>query len=183
VNTPILTSPDERFQAYSEIEARQPDSKFETCENTATLYISALGSPFKAMYTLRHASPEDPTLGSLGPAGWSSDNRWLFVESGWWYYGSDCCGIGVVLYDAVSNKIVEPDILGAVLRKTGNGCDVGYQGFVGFSADNQIILSIGYSKDGEGGEVSCGTGSADWLFDPVTNEARPGAGPPVRSRK
>lgn len=173
VKTPILTSPDQRSRVYAEIEARQLANEFETCENTATLHLSVAGGPFQPVFTQAKPSPLDPTMGSLGPAAWSSDSRWLFIERGMWNYSSDCCGNGYLLYDAKSERFLEPDILGAISRRAGKQCGVAYQGFVGFSADNQVILNIGFYRDTVDGEVSCGVGSADWLFDPVTNRARP----------
>lgn len=181
--TPVLASPDQRLRAYTEIEAKLDTRAPETCENTATLYLSVSGAPFKAVFVQSAASPENRTMSSLGPAAWSGDSRWLFIERGLWNYYSDCCGYDFLLYDAASQKIVEPDILGAVLRKTRKLCGVGYGGFVGFNAENQIILRIEYWRDGEAGQVSCGVGSADWLFDPITNNARLRTNRPERNRK
>jgi hypothetical protein len=181
--TPVLASPDQRLRAYAEIEAKLDTRTPETCENTATLYLSVSGAPFKAVFVQSAASPENRTMSSLGPAAWSADSRWLFIERGLWNYSSDCCGYDFLLYDAATQKFVKPDPLGAVLRKTNRLCGVDYGGFVGFNEENQIILRIAYWEDSLDGEVSCGVGSAEWLFDPITNNARLRTNRPERNRK
>lgn len=183
MKTPVLASPDQRIRAYAENEARQDSRSPESCENTATLYVSVSGSPFTPVFVQRVASPEDPTMSSLGPAAWSGDSRWLFIERSLWSYASDCCGYDALLYDAATQRIVEPNIFGAVQRAAGKQCNVGYSGFLGFNAENQLIVRISYWQDTEAGEVSCGVGSADWLFDPVTNKARLRTSRPERGQK
>jgi hypothetical protein len=90
MKTPVLASPDQRNRAYAENEARH-DSRFpESCENTATLYVSVSGAPFRPVYTQSKASPANMNAGSLGPATWSGNSRWLFIEQAVLSYGSDC---------------------------------------------------------------------------------------------
>jgi hypothetical protein len=183
MKTPVLASPDQRNRAYAENEARH-DSRFpESCENTATLYVSVSGAPFRPVFTQSKASPENMNAGSLGPAAWSGNSRWLFIEQAVLSYGSDCCGYDFLLYDAATQRIVQPDIFDAVQRIAGKQCDPMYAGFLGFNAKNQLIVRINYWRDFYENGVSCGPGSADWLFDPVTNKARLRTSRPERSRK
>lgn|GEM_PF-2528050 len=172
ITTPVVTSPDYLHRAYARVEARNEGLEPDSCDNTAVLYVSDNGEPFRPVYTQHANAPDEANMGSLGPAGWSADSRWLFVERSEWRHASDCCGWDVMLYDAKLRRTVDPPVFQAIERRTGKRCLLDYAGFLGFDDANRMILRIRHWQYGRTGEEPCGLDAATWFFDPVTNKAQ-----------
>jgi hypothetical protein len=163
--TPVLISPNQAYRAYAEIQARSV--AVGQCENRAELFISVQGSPFKSVFT-QAASQQNGAATSLGPVAWSPNSRWLVVERGLWFYGSDAGGNGVLLYDTQSGKVTTPEIEIAIQNRLGKRCVLRY-GITGFDAQNRVKLQVADWIDELDGPLSdCIHGEAEWLLDPIT---------------
>jgi hypothetical protein len=170
VQTPTLTSPNGKYRARAEIDA-QADPVAE-CANTVRLLVSANGLPERAVFT-QGPSLTDGSANSLGPVAWSRDSRWLAVEFDYWFYGSDAVSMGLLLYDSQSDRASTPDPLLPIERALGKGCTVQLRSVVGFEAQGRLRLRIADARDELGEGSHCIRGTADWLYDPVTQGAVP----------
>jgi hypothetical protein len=166
--TPALTSPNKIYRAYAEIHAQKAAA--EECENRAELFISVRGATFKSVFT-QAPSQQNGTATSLGPVAWSPNSRWLAVERGLWFYNSDAGGVGLLLYDTESGKVVTPEVEIAIQDALGKRCGLRY-GITGFDARNRIKLEVTDWKDKLGDQQSdCIQGTAEWLLDPISLKA------------
>jgi hypothetical protein len=164
VRTEPLTSFDGSLRAYAEISAAASTNL--GCENTVRLYVSSNDRPYRLVF---HQTPSaiSGTANSLGPVAWSADNRWLAVEFGYWFYGSDNGSLGLLLYDGRTHSIRTPNVLGKIERRLGKKCSLGLRSVVGFDSQNRIVVRVSDWVDVEGDSSHCIQGTADWLYDPV----------------
>ena len=105
IRTETLVSSDGKLRAYAEISANV-DSHSD-CGNTVRLFISANDRPFRIVFQ-QAPSVMRGTANSLGPVAWSPNGRWLAVEFGFWFYGSDNASLGLLLYDSRTQSIKTP---------------------------------------------------------------------------
>lgn len=98
------------------------------------------------------------------------------VEDGQKYVGSRTVRTPVVtsqdgrhrfLYDTQSGKVVEPHVLSLI----GKQCDLDYKEILGFDPQNRVKIRLADAIDEEGKGTHCSTGTAAWLYDPVTHKA------------
>jgi hypothetical protein len=166
--TPVLTSPNKIYRAYAEIHAQKAAA--DECENRAKLFISVRGAKFMPVFS-QGASQQNGTATSLGPVAWSPNSRWLVVERGLWSYASDAGGLGLLLYDTQSGKVLKPVIQTAIQNALRKHCELRYE-IMGFDARNRIKLQVTDWKDELDDQQSdCIQGTAQWLFDPISLKA------------
>jgi hypothetical protein len=104
VRTPMLTSSDGKLRAYARIRAKAVGPL--ECGNTVRLMVSTPNSVGFRQVFMQRPSTLVGTATSLGPIGWSPNERWLLVEIADFFYASDAGGIGVLLYDRKNDKIL-----------------------------------------------------------------------------
>jgi hypothetical protein len=172
MRTPTLNSSDRRHSAYAEISAAT--DAHSNCGNTVRLFISANNGPYRLVFT-QDPSVQNGTADLLGPVAWSPDGRWLVVEFGIWFYASDNASLGLLLYDSRTQTIKAPDVIKGIERRLGKHCSLDLRTIVGFDSRSRVVLKVTDRRDEEGSVSDCIRGTADWLYDPATGSAIPGA--------
>jgi hypothetical protein len=142
------------------------------CENTVTLFISSNGHPYHLVFK-QGPSLRTGTANSLGPVAWSSDDHWLAVEFGYWFYNSDNASQGLLLYNSQTQATTTPDVIGPIERTIGKSCSLYLRSIVGFDPNGRVVLRVSDWRDEEGKGSNCIEGTAEWLYDPVTGRATP----------
>jgi hypothetical protein len=173
VRTPLVTSSAGKLKAYAQIEASEPFP--HGCENTVRLFVSTSKSEgFRQVFLLRPSVP-DGTANSLAPISWSPNGRWLLAEFGNWCYGCDGGGIGVLLYDRTTGKVVFPDlthIAETTLKQ--KSCWIRILRIQGFDASSRIHLHLAddIAEGDDQPETHCFKGTEEWAFDPADGTLR-----------
>lgn len=171
VRTPLVTSSNGRLKAFAEIEAeRIPGGN---CQTEVRLFVSEPGQKgFRQVYHLKPSEAEG-TLNSLGPVGWSPDGRWLLIEFGNWWEGSDAGGLGVLLYDSHAKTVSNTDLRSLISRTLNRECSITVVSVIGFNASSQVLLRLADSTDeGETEPLThCFQGTESWAINPQRNSA------------
>ena len=131
------------------------------------LFISAPGQKgFRQVYDLKPSEVEG-TLNSLGPVGWSPDGRWLLIEFGNWWEGSDPGGLGVLLYNSHTKNVSSMDLPSLIRRTLNRECSITVVSVIGFNASSQVLLRLADSTDeGEAEPLThCFEGTESWRID------------------
>ncbi len=163
VSTPPLASRTGKGIAFARINADVGGSA--GCGNTVHLLVADPGKPFAEVF---HEGPTDDggNANSLGPVAWSPDERWLAVEFGYGFYASDNFSRALLLYDAKSGQVTQPDVIGLVQSRMRKGCSLQLLSIAGFDSEDRVRLRVADSYSEEGRDSSCVDGSAEWLYDP-----------------
>jgi len=176
VRTDLVTSSDGKLRAFAEISAAV--DAHSDCGNTVQLFISANNRPYRLAFT-QAPSAINGTADSLGPVAWSPDGRWLAVEFGIWVYGSDSASLALLLYDSHTQATKTPEVIKQIEHRLGKRCFLGLRSVVGFDSRSRVMLRVADWIDEEGRSSSCipgpQSGTANWLYDPATGRASPGA--------
>ncbi|HEY6412804.1 MAG TPA: hypothetical protein VIX42_03915 [Edaphobacter sp.] len=173
VRTPLVTSPDGKLKAYAQIEASVPFP--HGCENTVRLFVSTQKSAGFHQVFLQRPSDLDGNANSLGPIIWSPNKRWLLVEFEQGCYGCDGGGIGVLLYDRTTGKVVIPN-LPHLAETTLNqkSCWMDLRKIDGFDASSRVHLHLAdaFEEGEDQTETYCFKGTEEWTFDPADGTLR-----------
>jgi hypothetical protein len=168
VRTPLITSSDGKLKAYAEIQASVPFP--HGCENTVRLFVFTPKSAGFRQVFLQRPSDLDGNANSLGPIAWSPNKRWLLVEFEDACYGCDGGGIGILIYDKTTDKVVIPDlshIAETTLKQ--KSCYARLLHIDGF--DNSSRVHIHLADDTDEAEdqpyTHCFHGTEEWIFDPT----------------
>ncbi len=178
VRTPLVTSSNGRLKAFAEIEAER--IRGGNCQTEVRLFVSEPGQKgFRQVYDLKPSEAEG-TLNSLGPVSWSPDGRWLLIEFGNWWEGSDAGGLEVLLYDRHAKNISITDLPSIIRRTLNRECSITIVSVIGFNASSQVLLRLADSTDeGETEPLThCFQGTEDWRIDPQRSSAFHLAGHP-----
>ncbi len=171
VRTPLVTSSNGRLKAFAEIEAER--TRGGNCQTEVRLFVSEPGQEgFREVYDLK-PSEAGGTLNSLGPIGWSPDGRWLLIEFGNWWEGSDAGGLGVLLYDSHAKTVSNTDLRSLIRRTLSRECSITVVSVIGFNASSQVLLRLADSTDeGETEPLThCFQGTESWGIDPGRSSA------------
>ncbi len=171
LRTPVLVTPNQRYRAYAEMDTTFDQTLPQPCRTKAQLFVSSGKSPFKLAFVDK-TSETDNAIVSLGPIAWSSDSRWLAVERFAGYYASDAGGVDFLLYDSTTDNVSTPNVLGAIAKKIGKDCMLGYTSFYGFDTRNRLILRVADWEEPDYRETHCIEGTAEWLFNPLTGDVQ-----------
>lgn len=146
---PVLVSPDGRFRAYTEVEARAVKVGDDVaCVNRSRLYVGVGSQPYENVFI------EEPRLYMQGNAltlvDWSPDSRYLLMQLFDFQYASDAASPSVLVYDTRYQYFLSPvvdDVFGRHFNKT---CNVRADP-LGFSPQGTIVLKAAnwVEMDGE----------------------------------
>jgi hypothetical protein len=171
--TPTTISSDGKLKAYAQIRASV--SAPRTCENTVRLFVSTQDSVGFHQVFMQKPSALGGTANSLAPNSWSPDQRWLLVEFGNWFYGSDAGGIDLMLYDNKAGKIVSPDLTRMIKVTLKRECSIRLIKIIGFDASSRVRLEL--AEDTDEGEdqprTHCFHGTEEWAMDPQNETMQP----------
>jgi hypothetical protein len=173
VRTPTIISSHGKLKAYAQVEAKASGPQF--CKNTVRLFVSTPGlAGFRQVY-MEKPSDLGGTANSLGPINWSPDGRWLLVEFGNWFYGSDAGGLDILLYDNKRRKMITPDLTRIFKTKLNQECSIRVVNIIGFDAASRIHLKL--ADDVEEGEdqptTHCFHDVEEWALDPSSQTLQP----------
>jgi hypothetical protein len=162
----VLVSPDGRFRAYTEVEARavKVGDDFE-CVNRSRLYVGVGSRPYENVFM------EEPRIymqgNSLTLVDWSPDSRYLLMQLFDFQYESDAASPSVLVYDTQYQYFLSPqvdDMFGRYFNKT---CNVRADP-LGFSPQGAIVLKAAnwVEVDGESSSPCLPEGKeSQWEFD------------------
>jgi hypothetical protein len=140
------------------------------CENTVRLFVSTPKSEGFRQVFLQRPSILGGTANSLGPISWSPNRRWLLVEFGNWCYDCDGGGLGVLLYDKATGKVVIPNLthLAETTLKQ-KSCWMDLLMIDGFDASSRVHLHLtdAFEEGEDQTETHCFHGTEEWTFDPA----------------
>jgi hypothetical protein len=162
---PVLISPDNRFRAYSEVEARAVKIRDDVqCVNRSRLYVGVESQPYENVFM------EEPRISMQGNTltlvDWSSDSRYLLMQLFDFQYASDAASPSVLIYDARNQYFLSPlvdDAFGRHFKKT---CNVRADP-LGFSPQGAIALKAAnwVEVGGESSAPCLPEGESRWEFD------------------
>jgi hypothetical protein len=171
---PVLISPDGRFRAYTEVEARAVKAGDEVqCVNRSRLYVGVESQPYENVFM------EEPRIymqgNTLTLVDWSADSRYLLMQLFDFQYASDAASPRMLLYDTRNQYFLSPlvdDTFGRLFNKT---CNVRADP-LGFSPQGTIVLKAAnwVEVDGESSAPCLPDGKESrWEFDLTTGTVNP----------
>jgi hypothetical protein len=171
----IMTSADGKYRAYAEVDANAipPDksaANAPTCVNVSRLYVGTESGGAKLVFL---EEPEDVATGnSLRLVDWSSDSRYLLVETAMWQYEAPGITRGILVYDARYGTFQEPDV-GRMFNKIfGMECALNLT-IEGFTPDNKVLLDtqpLAAEEEEVMGVQSCSHKKQRWVVNLSTEK-------------
>lgn len=165
VRSPIVVSPDGRYQAYAENEATAYQNAGEECVNTAKLFVKGPGeTEFRLVYL------QEPSLyelfNEIKIVDWSPDSHYLLCNLFVGQWGSDWGGSNPLLYNVWDGVFSPPDMVGTAFSiQMGHDCSFVVEP-MGFAPDGGVVLKVGPLFDPEGTQRpdSCVNKEGLWMF-------------------